>query len=194
MQGTIEYVFEMTRAVMASLALSYEVDQGISINEHELKCMAENIYFEGRAEPMTGKVAIGNVVMNRVKSDRHPDDICGVVHEGPKRESWKTKGKDVPDSERVYWPIRNKCDFSWYCDGKKDIVWVTYMDGEVIPANMTAWRDSVSVALFVMTDQLGDLTNGADHYYNYNISTPYWIGAMDETVVIGNHRFMKEVK
>jgi spore germination cell wall hydrolase CwlJ-like protein len=116
------------------------------------------------------------------------------VHEGPHRESWKTRGKDVPDSERIYWPIRNKCDFSWYCDGKQDIIWVTYMDGEVIPANMTAWRDSVSVALFVMTHQLGDLTDGADHYYNYNIATPYWIGAMEETKVIGNHRFMKEVK
>jgi len=194
MQGTLEYVFEMARAVMASLAISYEVDQGFSINEDELKCMAENIYFEGRAEPMIGKVAIGNVVMNRVESNRHPDSICEVVHEGPHRESWKTRGKDVPDSERIYWPIRNKCDFSWYCDGKQDIIWVTYMDGEVVPANMTAWRDSVSVALFVMTHQLGDLTDGADHYYNYNIATPYWIGAMEETKVIGNHRFMKEVK
>ena len=32
---------------MASLALSYEVETGTSINETELKCMAENIYFEG---------------------------------------------------------------------------------------------------------------------------------------------------
>ena len=194
MQGTLEFVLQSARAVMASLAMSYEVETGVSVNEAELKCMAENIYFEGRAEPMVGKIAIAKVVMNRIDSPLHPNTICEVVHEGPHRESWKTRGKDVEDSERNFFPLRNKCDFSWYCDGKKDIIWVTYMDGEVIPANMTAWRDSVSVALFVMTDQLGDLTNGADHYYNYNISTPYWIGAMDETVVIGNHRFMKEVK
>jgi len=37
------------------------------VNEHELKCMAQNIYFEGRAEPMMGKIAIGHVVMNRME-------------------------------------------------------------------------------------------------------------------------------
>ena len=124
MKGTLEFVIESARAVLASLAISHEVDTGFINAEQELKCMAENIYFEGRAEPMAGKVAIANVVMNRMMSDRHPNSICEVVHEGPHRESWKTKGKDVPDSDRKYYPIRNKCDFSWYCDGKKDIVWV----------------------------------------------------------------------
>ncbi len=194
MKGTLEFVIESARAVMASLAMSYEIETGNSVNETELKCMAENIYFEGRAEPMIGKVAIGKVVMNRIKSDRHPNDICGVVHEGPHRESWKTRGKDVKDEERKFYPIRNKCDFSWYCDGKKDIVWVSYMDGTPIDANATAWRDSVNVALFVMTGELRDVTNGADHYYNYNISNPYWAPLMIETAVIGNHRFMKEKK
>ena len=192
MTGTVEFVMQSARAVMASLAMSYEIETGHSVNETELKCMAENIYFEGRAEPMMGKVAIGKVVMNRIASDRHPNDICGVVHEGPHRESWKTRGKDVPEQDRKFFPIRNKCDFSWYCDGKKDIVWVSYMDGTPIDSNATAWRDSINVALFVMTGELRDVTNGADHYYNYNISNPYWVGAMDETAVIGNHRFMKE--
>ena len=192
MTGTVEFVMQSARAVMASLAMSYEIETGHSVNETELKCMAENIYFEGRAEPMMGKVAIGKVVMNRIDSDRHPNDICGVVHEGPHRESWKTRGKDVPEEDRKFFPIRNKCDFSWYCDGKKDIVWVSYMDGTPIDSNATAWRDSINVALFVMTGELRDVTNGADHYYNYNISNPYWVGAMDETAVIGNHRFMKE--
>ena len=192
MTGTVEFVMQSARAVMASLAMSYEIETGHSVNETELKCMAENIYFEGRAEPMMGKVAIGKVVMNRIDSNRHPNDICGVVHEGPHRESWKTRGKDVPEQDRKFFPIRNKCDFSWYCDGKKDIVWVSYMDGTPIDSNATAWRDSINVALFVMTGELRDVTNGADHYYNYNISNPYWVGAMDETAVIGNHRFMKE--
>ena len=192
MTGTVEFVMQSARAVMASLAMSYEIETGHSVNETELKCMAENIYFEGRAEPMMGKVAIGKVVMNRIDSDRHPNDICGVVHEGPHRESWKTRGKNVPEEDRKFFPIRNKCDFSWYCDGKKDIVWVSYIDGTPIDSNATAWRDSINVALFVMTGELRDVTNGADHYYNYNISNPYWVGAMDETAVIGNHRFMKE--
>jgi spore germination cell wall hydrolase CwlJ-like protein len=192
MKGTLEFVLESARAVMASLAMSYEIETGNTVSEAELKCMAENIYFEGRAEPMVGKIAIGKVVMNRIDSPLHPNTICEVVHEGPHRESWKTRGKDVPEADRKFFPIRNKCDFSWYCDGQKDIVWVSYMDGTPIESNATAWRDSVNVALFVMTGELKDVTNGADHYYNYNISNPYWVGAMTETAVIGNHRFMKE--
>ena len=64
MKGTLEFVIESARAVMASLAISHEVDTGFINAEEELKCMAENIYFEGRAEPMIGKIAIGHVVMN----------------------------------------------------------------------------------------------------------------------------------
>ena len=192
MQGTLEFVLQSARAVMASLALSYEVETGVSVNEHELKCMAENIYFEGRAEPMVGKIAIGHVVMNRVASDRHPNTICEVVHEGPHRESWKTRGKDVADEDRKFFPIRNKCDFSWYCDGEKDIIWVSYMDGTPIEANATAWRDSIHMALLVMHGEIKDNTKGADHYYNYHISSPYWVGSMTHTVYHGNHRFMKE--
>ena len=97
MSGTLEFVLQSARAVMASLALSYEVETGTSVNETELKCMAENIYFEGRAEPMMGKIAIGHVVMNRIEDGRFPDTICGVVHQGPVRESWKTRQhKDLP--------------------------------------------------------------------------------------------------
>ena len=49
MVGTLEFVLQSARAVMASLALSYEVETGVSVNEHELKSMAEKSYFEGRA-------------------------------------------------------------------------------------------------------------------------------------------------
>ena len=103
MQGTLEFVLQSARAVMASLAVSYEVETGVSQNMDELKCMAENIYFEGRAEPMVGKIAIGHVVMNRIEDDRFPDTICGVVKQGPVRESWKTK-KDpsLKDNERKF--------------------------------------------------------------------------------------------
>ena len=37
MSGTLEFVLQSARAVMASLALSYEVETGTSVNETELK-------------------------------------------------------------------------------------------------------------------------------------------------------------
>ena len=150
------------------------------ILETALMCMATNIYHEAKNQPMAGQIAVAQVVMNRVKDNRYPDNVCDVIKQGLTYKNGKV--------------VLGKCQFSWYCDGKKDIVWVSYMDGTIIEANYIAWRDSVNVALFVMSDQIGDITDGADHYYNYNIANPYWVGAMTETVIIGNHRFMKEKK
>ena len=49
--------------------------------ENERRCMAEAIYHESKSESRQGKIAVGNVVMNRVKSQRYPDTICGVVYQ-----------------------------------------------------------------------------------------------------------------
>ena len=43
--------------------------------------LARTIYAEGRGEPYTGQVAIGAVVMNRVKSPSFPNTISGVVYQ-----------------------------------------------------------------------------------------------------------------
>jgi len=190
--GTLETVMQTARAVMASLALSYEIDSGESQNLDELYCMAQNVYFESRHEPMLGKIAVAHVVMNRIEDKRWPGTVCEVVKEGPVRESWKTKkDPNLPKEERVYYPRKNRCQFSWYCDGHRDMLWVTYKDGTIIPENMTAWRDSVHVALFVMNDKWSmDPTDGATFYYNPHIANPGWAGKYTETAVIGNHRFM----
>jgi spore germination cell wall hydrolase CwlJ-like protein len=154
--------------------------------------MAQNVYFEAREESMIGKIAVAHVVKNRIKDKRWPDTVCKVVKQGPIRESWKTK-KDptLAKEDRVYYPRRDRCQFSWYCDGEKDMLWVTYKDGTVIPQNMTAWRDSIHVALFVMNDEWSmDPTDGATFYYNPNIANPGWAGKYKETAIFGNHRFM----
>tara|TARA_R110002051_G_scaffold226325_2_gene289031 strand:+ start:284 stop:526 length:243 start_codon:yes stop_codon:yes gene_type:complete len=39
-------------------------------NSPDLHCLAQNIYFEARGEPMIGKVAVGHVVLNRA-ADHH---------------------------------------------------------------------------------------------------------------------------
>src|SRR5210317_740749 len=78
----------------------------------EMVCLAENIYFEARAEGVEGKAAVANVTRNRVESEQFPNTYCGVVYEGPVRESWKTKQiKDLPDNQRVYYPRKHRCQF-----------------------------------------------------------------------------------
>ena len=90
----------------------------------ELYCLAMNIYFEARAEPQAGQYAVADVVLNRVQDTRYPGTICEVIKEGPIRESWKTrKDPDLKDDERKYYPVRHRCQFSWYCDGRADNVY-----------------------------------------------------------------------
>lgn len=50
------------------------------ITEEDLYLLANIIYCEAGCEPYIGKVAVGNVVMNRVRSDRQPDTISEVIY------------------------------------------------------------------------------------------------------------------
>jgi|TARA_B000000557_G_scaffold184919_1_gene151147 spore germination cell wall hydrolase CwlJ-like protein len=163
---------------------------------NEVVCLAENIYFEARAESEVGKAAVGNTTKNRVLHTNWPNTYCEVVKQGPVRESWKTRGKDVKDEDRVYWPIKHRCQFSWYCDGKKDVIWANYeKTGQTIEGNARAWRDSVELAIYITGFgklTIDDNTHGALYYYNHNLVYPHWADAMILIGVEGNHTFMKE--
>lgn len=63
-------------------------------------CLALAIYYEARSEPFDGQLAVAEVVMNRVESERFPDDVCSVVTQGGEH--------------------RDQCHFSFYCDGKPE--------------------------------------------------------------------------
>ncbi len=158
----------------------------------EIRCMAQNIYFEARAESMLGKTAVGFVTINRVNDKRFPNTVCEVVHQGPHRESWKTKQDEtLADEDRIYYPRKHRCQFSWYCDGKKDIIWANYSDGRTIEENARAWFDSIVIALAVITDQIKDNTDGSLYYYNHHLVYPTWADKQELKVIIGNHTFMK---
>jgi spore germination cell wall hydrolase CwlJ-like protein len=55
-------------------------------------CLAAAVFFEARDQPLEGQYAVAEVVMNRVSSDRWPDDICGVVYQD-KQFSFTHDGK-----------------------------------------------------------------------------------------------------
>ncbi len=50
-----------------------------SLNQSEMDILARVIYSEARGEPYKGQVAVGAVVMNRIQSDKFPDNIRAVV-------------------------------------------------------------------------------------------------------------------
>ena len=60
---------------------SSQNSQGTSSNSSNVNLLARVIYGEARGEPYTGQVAVGAVVMNRVKSSSFPNTISGVVYQ-----------------------------------------------------------------------------------------------------------------
>ena len=140
----------------------------ISANDHI--CLASNIYHEARGESLSGQLGVAFVTVNRSKHPKFPDTICGVVYQGKHYRNWK--GNLIP--------VRNKCQFSWYCDGKSDHMY-----------NQAAWYKSLAIARDVLLLNTTDPTGGATHYYNHNIVDPYWSGAYTTTAMLDNHTFKR---
>jgi len=137
------------------------------IDADEAYCMAVNIYYEARGEPVQGQVAVGNVVLNRVKSRSYPNTICGVV-------------KQAKYDPIKYTLIKDKCQFSWYCDGKSDKV-----------NKERAFKQAVGISIELLTGRINDNTNGATHYFNPSKAQPYWANSMVHVATYDNHEFYK---
>lgn len=153
--------------------LSPSIVESVDVDS-EIFCLAQNIYFESRDQPLAGRLAVAFVTLNRVSSNKFPDTICDVVYQAKTKPSWKT-GLPVP--------IRNQCQFSWYCDGKADLAHDTVM-----------WQDSVSIANNVYSIHIDDeytyddITEGST-YYHANYVSPYWRHSLNYTVTIEDHVF-----
>ena len=119
-------------AVTSSRMIS--ISKQIALSD-EITCLAQNIYFEARSEPVDGMLAVGHVVLNRVVSDRFPDTVCNVVRQGGERR-------------------RHRCQFSWWCDGRSDK-----------PHDKVAWNAARLIAWFVYNGQTEDPTGGALWYH-----------------------------
>ena len=148
-------------------------------SQPDLYCLAQNIYYESRADNLSGKYAVADVVLNRVNDPRYPNTVCGVVEQAVMYESWTTaQHKDLSDEERIYYPKRNKCQFSWFCDGKPDT-----------PNQMQSWKESQLIAYNIITfGRFRGITDGATHYHATYV-TPHWSTAFDLKGQIGAHIF-----
>jgi N-acetylmuramoyl-L-alanine amidase len=47
----------------------------------QLACLARNVYYEARGEPLAGQYAVAEVTMNRKASRHYPKTVCEVVHQ-----------------------------------------------------------------------------------------------------------------
>ena len=134
----------------------------------ETICLAKNIYFEAGNQPLAGKVAVAQVVFNRMEHSAYPKDICGVVYQAKWGKNWAGN----------MMPIRNQCQFSWFCDGKSDE-----------PLDTDTFFESYLIAQDVIMGKYPDITSGA-HYHSVWVE-PYWADSLNETVQITDHIFYK---
>ena len=155
-------------------------------DESAIDCLTKNIYFEAKNQSIAGQLAVALVVINRVKDKRFPETICAVIYEGPTYESWKTRQiPDLPKESRKYYPRRDRCQFSWYCDGKSDN-----------PKNMKVY-DSIYELVNYIYDvqsnpeyQILDITDGATHYHADYVR-PSWAKTKTKTIEIEDHIFYR---
>ena len=97
-------IITTAKQIFTALLMSFSIDTGSFVDQQQAYCLAEAVYFEARAESHSGKIAVASVIKNRVESKKYPDTYCGVVGDGPKRESWKTrKDPTLPPEERIYY-------------------------------------------------------------------------------------------
>ena len=128
----------------------------MGVTHDEVTCLADNMYFEARNQSLAGML-----------------DVSKVVHEGPTRPSWKDKTKQIP--------VRNKCQFSWYCDGKSDE-----------PSDIETYDAIYGMAEDMLYQNMPylDITDGATHYHADYI-TPSWAYTKTRTVEIEDHIFYR---
>lgn len=136
--------------------------------ETALMCLALNTYHEAKNQSMIGQVATAQVVMNRVADSRYPNTVCEVVKQGP-----KYKGSDVP--------VRHKCQFSWFCDGKSDEP----------RRDSKEWFKAQDYARIVLSGRIAlDVTEGATHYHATYVR-PAWAKTKTRTTRIESHIFYR---
>ena len=133
------------KLVLTSLIASFLLISTAKAND--FNCLVEAIYHEARSEEMIPQLAVANVILTRVESSNFPNTICKVVHQG---RYWKKN------------PVRNKCHFSYWCDGKSERM-----------KDLKALKKVLSVAEMALRGVQIKQTIGATHYHAAYV-TPLW--------------------
>lgn len=53
----------------------------VAVSKSELQCMSEGIYYEAATQSLIGKIAVGQVVLNRMYKPNYPKTVCGVINQ-----------------------------------------------------------------------------------------------------------------
>lgn len=162
-------VVQVTKPIISTLPREYLFYRGelMPTPAEELECLATNVYFEARNQSTVGQLAVSHVIMNRAADKRFPNTICGVTY-----QSRYTKTGH---------PIRNKCHFSWFCDGEKDVIDDALAYTKIYNLMLT------SFGLYYAGT---DLSDGSTHYHTIS-SNPRWAAQKKFIMTIDAHHFYR---
>lgn len=150
------------------------VDTVVSIDSIELDCMATNIFFEARNQKSDAALAaVGYTVLNRVANPkRYPNTVCGVIYDGYRGDDGKL--------------IRNRCQFSWACDGTSGVPDLSNV------LEQRAWDRATEVAEMVIKGEIANPIGNSTMYHATYVS-PYWQTAYDRVAQVGTHIFYQAI-
>lgn len=151
------------KPAILSIFLLVFLPAGAATAKDDEHCLAEAMYFEARNQGWRGMLAVGVVIQNRVQDPRYPSTVCAVVRQGK------------------YWrgvPIKNKCQFSYYCDGKPER-----------PTEPESWEQALDLASLLLSTKL--VLTGIEDATHYHTTTvkPTWATALEPRDQIGDHLF-----
>ncbi len=137
----------------------------------EAHCLAVALYHEARGETELGQIAVAQVILNRVKSRKYPDSICGVVYENDHR--------------------RNACQFSFACDGISDrprkaemFSRMRRLADEVLCNPLCSYHAHRDWPLA----RLSEAMRRASHYHTFRVN-PHWSHKIKRVGQVGAHIF-----
>lgn len=128
----------------------------------DIRCLAENIYFEARGEPLRGQYAVAEVTMNRLASPHFPDTVCDVVHD----TRWDTSRR------------RLVAHFSWTAFKLR------------LESGSPEWQQAMDVATVVYDGRYHPIVPNALFYHATSVN-PYWASSKRLVARIGNHIFYR---
>jgi spore germination cell wall hydrolase CwlJ-like protein len=146
-------------------AIAYQEDRRNRVRDfhrQSLNCLARNIYFEARGEPIAGQYAVAEVTMNRRASRLYPNTVCEVVHQ----KNWdSTRGRYVGA-------------FSW-----------TEFDSVPEPVG-EEWQRALVIAEAVYYGRYNPVLQGAMNFHATYIK-PDWANQKRRVAKIGRHVFYR---
>lgn len=127
--------------------------------KEDIEWLAKNIYFEARNQTEKGKLAVLNVTLNRVNHKNFPNSIKEVVTQRNPRG----------------------CQFSWFCDGKPDVI-----------GDIHTYNKIKNFVIKHLSDKhnIKDVTMGA-LFYHANYVEPLWSFEKRKTITIDDHIFYR---